>query len=83
MRCALVLISMKTQILLLCVKLLMSDERGALAEGFPTVITLVRLLSSVSSPVNSKGGAPAKALPTLSALVRLFSSVESLMFSEG
>lgn len=61
----------------------MSDECWALAEGFPTVNTLVRPLSGVSSPVNSKGGALAEALPTLLALVRLFSSVESLVFSKG
>lgn len=61
----------------------MLKEGGALAEGFPTLGTFIRFLSSVDSMVKDEVGTPAEGLSTLVALVRFVSSVHTLMLDEG
>lgn len=62
---------------------LVLKEGGALAEGFPTLSTFIRFLSSVDSMVKDEVGTPAEGLSTLVALVGLVSSVHTLMLNEG
>lgn len=62
---------------------LVLKEGGALAEGFSTLSTFIRFLSSVDSMVEDEVGTPAEGLSTLVALVGLVSSVHTLMLGEG
>lgn len=62
---------------------LVLKEGGALTEGFPTLSTFIRFLSSVDSMVKDEVGTPAEGLSTLVALVGLVSSVHTLMLGEG
>lgn len=60
----------------------MSDEAGAVGEGLPTLLTAIRLLSSVRFLVFQKVGATVEGLPTLPTFKGLLTGVNSLMFGD-
>ena len=58
----------------------MSNEVEALAEGFPTLLTNVRLLPIMNALVPDDVGAVDEGLPTVAALVRFLPRVNALVF---
>lgn len=54
-----------------------------LDEGFPTLLTFIRLLPRMNSLVHTEGLTVAKGLATCTALIRFLSRVTSTMTDEG
>lgn len=60
----------------------MPDEAGAVGEGFSTLLTAIRLLSSVCFLVFQKVGATVEGLSTLTTFKGLLTGVDSLMLGD-
>lgn len=60
----------------------MPDEAGAVGEGFPTLLTAIRLLSSVHFLVFQKIGATVEGLSALPTFKGLLTGVNSQMFGD-